>query len=42
MFEVIRALWAPKTYGYEQEYEDAANWNPSRGVAATGAAGVIK
>ena len=34
MFEVIRALWAPKTYGYEQEYEDAANWNPSRGVAA--------
>lgn len=34
MFEVVQSFWAPKTSGYEQEYEDAADWNPERGVAA--------
>lgn len=34
MFEVIQSFWAPKTPGYEQEYEDAANWNRGGTVAA--------
>lgn len=34
MFAAVRHYWAPKTPGYELEYEDASSWDEAQGVAA--------
>ncbi len=34
MFAAVRHFWAPKTPGYEPEYEDASSWDEARGIAA--------